>query len=620
MSGRRRWFWGAALLALLVHLRGLANGFVYDDFRFVVENDGVHTLARPWEFFTRLERMSLPADHDIWRPLRTLLFALEHAVFGDAAWGYHAVSLLLFLLLVRGTAELAARLIDSESRRGAPLVAAGAALLFGVHPLTVESVAWVSSQGDLLAALLVVTALLCAKQRPGLAFAATAGALLAKESALPLVVLFGALTVTGPEALRPERRTAWRLTGAVALLTVAFLLIRQRVIGHSLDFSAGGFSQREAALGERLLQACQCLALTLERAVWPRPLSIDYDATLLGMPGTSDVVLTVAAIGALLWLVVRRRRMERRETSNTTSDSASALSFGAALLFLLPTSGLLVAMKSPSAERFLLLPLLFLVLGSAVEVAEVVQRNQRMQRLAGAIAVALSVAFSPLTIGRTGDFADDPTLWRAELAVHPASIQANFGLLHAAAESMAPGDRAVIAGHARAVIEATPPGDPRRLAALFRLGEAAFDAGDRTVGTAAMEQARAEITARGHSDDLDPALHLLYVALGNVLRVEQGPAAIEALADEGVARFGRQPRLLELLGVARDQQGASAEAETLYQEALAAGPPSPSLCHHLALALDHLGRRKEALLQLEKALALDPSHVSSRRLREEWSR
>jgi Flp pilus assembly protein TadD len=90
--------------------------------------------------------------------------------------------------------------------------------------------------------------------------------------------------------------------------------------------------------------------------------------------------------------------------------------------------------------------------------------------------------------------------------------------------------------------------------------------------------------------------------------------------------FGRQPRLLEGLGICRDQQGDAPGAERLYREALALGEalapgePSPTLRHHLALALVHQGRSEEARRELELALTLDPTDVSSRRLLDELSR
>ena len=217
---------------------------------------------------------------------------------------------------------------------------------------------------------------------------------------------------------------------------------------------------------------------------------------------------------------------------------------------------------------------------------------------------------------RTGAFHDDPTLWRAELAFHPSSIQARLGLMEAAVEA---NDGAAARVRGREIVATTRFGDPRRLAALFGLGRLASDAGDGETARALFEQVRGEIVARGSVDSLDPTLHLAWVALANATRTDAGPAAAATLLDEGVRWFGRQPRLLQGLGVCRDQQGDAPGAEALYREALAKGDDTAELRYHLALALIHQGRPDEARRELELALTLAPSDVSSRRLLDELS-
>ena len=96
------------VLTALAHASTLGGGFVYDDHRFVEFNDAVHEV-RPADYFvdaaTASDSEGIVAD--IYRPVRTLFFSLEWAVFGSSPSGWHLVSLLLHLL---GTA-LAFRLL-----------------------------------------------------------------------------------------------------------------------------------------------------------------------------------------------------------------------------------------------------------------------------------------------------------------------------------------------------------------------------------------------------------------------------------------------------------------------------------------------------------------------------
>lgn len=92
-----------ALLALLVFVPTLHGGFVYDDHRFLESNPHLGDPSILWRAFTDPSCQTADGTHaGLWRPLRTLLFALERAVFGGGAAGPHAVSVALH---VAGTVD-----------------------------------------------------------------------------------------------------------------------------------------------------------------------------------------------------------------------------------------------------------------------------------------------------------------------------------------------------------------------------------------------------------------------------------------------------------------------------------------------------------------------------------
>jgi tetratricopeptide (TPR) repeat protein len=588
--------WLVALLVLIPHLRGIGGGFVYDDFRFVAENPGIQTLAEPAGLFTSTERMSLPVDRDIWRPLRTALFALEWKCFGGHPAGFHVVSLLLFLLAVRGVMALALRLPGV----GLPHAAA-AALLFGVHPLTVESVAWISSQGDLLAADFVLAALLVAARRPWLALVLAALALLGKESALPLAAVLFLAARWWREGARPRAAVA----AGVVVLTGAYLLARQHVLTRDFTLGGRGLGQVDAPWTQRLLQCAQSGSLALKLLVWPRPLAIAYDDGYLRPPAALDLLAAALKLGVLGLALLR--------TAATRIKTRFALAF--ALLFFLPTSGLLVAMKVPLAERFLLLPLagMAVAVAAALPLALAPAAWVRATRIAVA---AAALALGAATFVRTGAFRDDATLWRAELAVHPTSLQAKLGLVQEARDvGDADGARRI----AQEIVDAAAPADARRIFALATLGELASDAHDEAAAQVAFARVRAEVNARRSVESLYPGVQRAWVELADAARKRDGPAAAEAILKEGFGWFGPQPALLAGLGVCRLEAGDGAGAERLFREALARGPETGQLRYLLALALEKQGRLAPARSELERAISLDPSDGTSRRKLEELS-
>src|SRR5439155_1216958 len=192
------------LAAVLAHAGSLAGGFVYDDHRFIEHNPAIASLANVPKFFADPSTASAAAgvEPDIYRPLRTLDFAVDRALFGLSPFGWHLASVLLhaanavlvWLLILRLLAPPKAASPPlrpgrhADPRRAPLLAAAAGAVLFAVHPVTAESVAWVSSRGDLLAWTLVLLALEVLARPGGVRTALGAGlvflACLAKESAV----------------------------------------------------------------------------------------------------------------------------------------------------------------------------------------------------------------------------------------------------------------------------------------------------------------------------------------------------------------------------------------------------------------------------------------------------
>ncbi len=119
----------------------LRNGFTtWDDPQYILENPLVRSLS-PGSVVTMF---TTPEYAGNYHPVTLLAMAVQYAIFGTSPLGYHLVSLLLHL----GATLLIYRFTLALTRM--PLVAFGAALLFGVHPLHVEPVAWLSDQKDLL--------------------------------------------------------------------------------------------------------------------------------------------------------------------------------------------------------------------------------------------------------------------------------------------------------------------------------------------------------------------------------------------------------------------------------------------------------------------------------------
>jgi hypothetical protein len=167
-----------------------------------------------------------------YRPLTTLSFALDHALFGLASRGYHATDLALLLACTLALAGLVRRLL------GPGAAGAVAALWFALHPLHVETLPVAARRADVLAQLFTLLALVAMPAAPSATrrwaaalFAALA--LGAKETGILALPLLLALRFAEPGGEGPVRRlrAASRECALPAAAVALVLLLRSLVLG-----------------------------------------------------------------------------------------------------------------------------------------------------------------------------------------------------------------------------------------------------------------------------------------------------------------------------------------------------------------------------------------------------
>jgi len=409
-----RWVpWLAALAAMAAFAQALSLGFVYDDHRFFVANDALEQGSVLWRAF--LDPAVQTADDSyagLWRPLRTLSFALDRALF-EGATGSHAVNLLLHGC---GTALVAALL--RQWRCGA-LGALLGALVYAFHPIQVECVAWISSRGDLLAAALMWAALLAHGRGLTLpALACGGAALLSKEQAVvwPLLVPLS-LVLTGV----PLRR-ALRQAIVPALLVVLFVVVRAALLEEPLQEGGLGKGAVDGFLLARML-GVQALTVVLPGEAlfdWQMP----YDASALH-------VTCLVGVACLALLVPRSTRVP-------------AAWFLAALVPTLFVQAV-VSLNILVADRFLLFALPAL--------AYCVARGITLRPVVVAPAAVIALSFLAATEWSLPHWKNDETLWTRTAAQTPGHWRAHTWLGRRALERR---DLLAATSHLKRAAEARP--------------------------------------------------------------------------------------------------------------------------------------------------------------------
>jgi tetratricopeptide (TPR) repeat protein len=400
-----------AAAAALPYLPALGNGFVWDD-RLILD----HQLARlPDLSAAFFPPADLPlAGGFYYRPLVFASYLFDQAV-GGGPLAFHltpvllhvAASVLLFLLVVR--------------LLGMSAGATVAALVFAVHPVHAEVVAWMAGRAESLAAVGVIGALLAwgrwldggAAPWLGVGAIALLAGLLGKETALAGAFLGVTLPWVWPRASSAGRRAAsW---AAVAVAVVAYVVLR--AAAHGLAVGAAGTGTPVAA-GRNLLAALGFYAGGL---VWPH----SAGAVLTAVPGGSGAIVAgvVALVAVAGGAVVALRRREL----------VAAWGLGWMVVALVPALMLVVRAisETPVAERYLYLP----SAGAAVLLAwGLVTLRARAAAIALGLTVALVIAGGAVSAARSTLWRDEVGFWRNAIAVAPDEGVAHLKLAGALAQ------------------------------------------------------------------------------------------------------------------------------------------------------------------------------------------
>jgi tetratricopeptide (TPR) repeat protein len=449
---RRRWLapLALALAVAAVYASSLRGGFLNYDDDWLIQNNPVLARRDPgalraiWTDLGSATRHQLGAEY---LPVRDTVMWLEVRLFGLSPHALRAVSLLLYLaavLALRG--YLRVTLSDV-------VVAELAAWLFAVHPVHVESVAWLAGQKDLCALLLAALALLCYGRGGRLAWAT-----------VPLVVLaaLGKGVAVAVPLLLPlhdwfrRRPPRWPVIGAALAAAAAVALLHLRVghtVGMLAPWAGGSRLSAAATMGPIWLRY-------LREALVPVGLTIQHEVAIHRagdlLAWAAYLPLAAAAAGAAL----AARRGHR----------LPAFALGWFVLPQLPTSQVLAPLQNLMADRYLLLA----VLGPCLLLAALARRIPG--RVAGPVLVT---ALGVLTVARSQAFTGSVPLWQDAAARAPGSARAQYQLGMALREAGRPAEAEAALGRAGR-LEGSDPDAARRatnnLAALLtgqgRLAEA----------------------------------------------------------------------------------------------------------------------------------------------------
>jgi tetratricopeptide (TPR) repeat protein len=402
----------SALIAFIIYLPSLTNGFVgWDDPRYVYENQWIRGLD-----FAFLKEAFTEVYFANWHPVTMLSYALDYAVWGLNPLGYHLENVILHTINTALVAVLSVRLITVVRPLSAPAVfAAGAvpALLFGIHPLHVESVAWISERKDVLCAMFFLSSVLFY-----LRYAQKGKALCYVLSlvSFALAIMSKSMAVTLPAVLLlidfyPLRRlsSAKGVLKAVAEKLPFFAISAFAAAMAVYSQGAAVASLESIPVDVRVLVALKAYVFYLEKLFIPVKLAPFYPLPAEVDPFAADYIVTYAVLGGIsvICLAAIRYRV-----------------FLVAWLYflgtLVPVIGLVQVGMQAAADRYMYLPSLSILVLFGAGAALMIERGSRA--LLGALLAFISVAtvgLSYATVTQAAVWKDTLTLWDYELRLYP---------------------------------------------------------------------------------------------------------------------------------------------------------------------------------------------------------
>lgn len=597
------------VVAFVAYWPSLTGGFIWDDETLITKN----TLVKAANGLYRMWFTKEPLDY--W-PLTNSLFWLEWRLWGMNPIGYHVVNLLLHV----SNTLIAWAILRRLTIPGAFL----AALIFVLHPVNVESVAWIAQGKNTLSMFFFLWSILWylthefgpaepvlpARPRPGakkdrdqgsraprpmrpvsqawywLSLGAFVLAMLAKGSVviLPFVLLiiiwWRRGTITRTDLVR---------TGPFVFVAIVLTLV-------NIWFQTHGHQGviRHATLIERALGAGAVVWFYLYKALLPVNLTFVYPQWSIQAHDIRWWVPLSAAVAATAVLLWQRRGRWGRPAL------CAWMFYGLALLPVMGFTDVYFMRYSLVADHYQYIALLA-VSASAAAVIEFGRLRLRPQsphraRASGAAILAIGAPLAFLTWTQAGQYASAETLYRATLTHNPSAWMAHNNL-------------GVILDASHRTAEAIP-----HYMEAVRL-EPAYVPPYVNLGNALLGQGRIGDAIREFNDALrlDPSDAKTHASLGHAL----------ALAGQTTEAIGQLSESLRLdpgveethnnLGVALDSMGRTDEAITEYTAALAINPAWVEARNNLGAALASRGRLDDAIAQFVEAIRLNPDYADAHR-------
>lgn len=563
-----------ALLAGVISYRAIPSlGFVtYDDPVVVYDNPmvqrGISWEGIVWAVST--------GHHANWHPLTWMSLMLDSNLYGIEPLGYHLSNLLFHLVSVWFVFLIFKRLAGSN------VPAFIGATIFSVHPLNVQTVAWVGERKGGLSGLFffltVALYLSCAKKTSPWKYTCLLSAfiagLLSKQMGVTLPLIFLLLDAWPLKRVMDNSSFKRVLLEKIPFIVLAIVFI---AIAYYAQLSGGGVGREpKHGLSERIFTAISAPGFYLAKFFYPVDLSFHYH-NYGNFPSPIHLLLSIFLGVCLVFCVVRRKY---------PWVVIGGLWF---VLTLLPICGIIQIGKHRHADRYIYIPMVGLLLPVSMGAHELIKKHPRIG------SASFCVAILPLGVKTDVEvhhWRDSRSLYNRAIQVDPRNPVAmnNRGVLYADATS-----------HPKAIVDfrSALQVDPNYFAASRNLAFSLAELGEFSDAEAVYRQQLV----------LHPGNAALLQNLGGVLSRQGKLTEAAETYRELISKHSSSWEVMLILAETLAKTGNWVEAEAYYSKYIEVSPDSIHAVVGLSRTLAKQGQFKEAAGVLRNPLAANPRQI-----------
>lgn len=429
-----------AVVAILVYWNTRNHGYVLDDVMVCSNNLLVKkgaSLSNLYELMTTPHLLGyIKLSNDTYRPLSLVMFAIEQGWFGDGSTSHHVINILFFA----GCVVAFFYFINDMLQQQKPIIAFIAAILFAVHPVHTEIVANIKSRDEILcfffafAALNLFTKYMRTANVAPLIWGAVCMLLsyLSKETVITFVAIVPLVYFL---YINTDKKRAWVITGTTLAVTALFLIMRYVILSkynshhadQPINFIDNSLVKAPNAMS-RLATEIYILGDYLKMMFIPYPLVCDHSFNSIPYVNFSNIgtilsiVIYLGMGGWAVWRLIQNKK--------------DLYAFG--IIFYLATislfTNIFITLASTYAERFLFFCSAGTCLIIAVAIDQFILKNLSTEKSMGTlfngkvlpILAPLVLVYSYMTYARNADWADNITLYSADVDKLPNNTRLNY--------------------------------------------------------------------------------------------------------------------------------------------------------------------------------------------------